>query len=500
MAITRVGDQEAMPASATGEVDVTAPAGIAAGDLLLHLFAMLHTTATVTEPVTGLTALGQAVSGANLHARVRSKLVGAPTMLIGVDAARGSAWTSTVSQFPGIRYTRDFGADNVWGSDADTLTEPTKYGTGKFTDLPTNAVMHISWKDDPALLQNWMDDLPDLPPSHPGFFVSPWHEPRDEVDSGQFTTAQFRAWGAQLSAIVAAHPKRYLIRGVGPIMTRFDLDEKNVNPADYGWPTMDFYGVDCYWSTSTGGYPSTFQMFGKVFDRIHAVYPGIPLIVPEYGVYRQSSDTTGSGRAATLTSHITYLRARGDVLACAYFNEEGSLPGAVMSPTSPEADAWRALLAGQGGTEPATYHWDTNASPKTGAWVGAYRGVDPAAPVVAAQVVAGAAGTSQNTPPVTVPDGGWLVYGVATRHTPGAIGATTWSTSDTATELAELATNSGSSDLTMAVWDAGPLPAGTYTRTLTSSQAEGNAVVFALALRPTAGSADTQPVLGLPLF
>ncbi|WP_431881811.1 hypothetical protein [Micromonospora chalcea] len=502
MAISRVDDQEAMPSSATGTVTVNAPAGVSTGDLVLHLFSMLHTTATVTEPA-GLTALGAATSGTNLTARLRSRVTGAATMLVGMDAPLGSSWTAATVDYPGIQYTRDFGKDNLYGNDADTLTEPTPYGQGKWNDLPSGAVMHISWKDDPGLLQTWMDALPDLPPSHPGFYVSPWHEPRDEVDSGEFTTAQFRAWGKQMTDIVAAHPKKYLIRGVGPILTRYDLDEKNANPADYGWAGMDFFGVDCYQSDTSVGYYSTTKMFETVFNKIHAAFPGIPLMVPEYGMVKLPSDTTGAGRAAAITTHINYLRARGDVLAVAYFNDTGSIPGVPIAKTSPEADAWRAQQA-MSVSEASSYTWATNASPKTGAWAGAYRGLHATTPISAAAVTAGVSSAVQTTPPVNVPAGGWLVYGVAARHTPGAVGVSSWSTSATGeAKRADLATNSGSSDITIAVFDSGgPLSATTgATRTLTSTIAETNAVVFAVALNPASTTGTgTDAVLGIPVF
>ena len=120
------------------------------------------------------------------------------------------------------------------------------------------------------------------------------------------------------------------------------------------------------------------------------------------------------------------------------------------------------------------------------------------------KVVTGVSGTTQTTPAVNVPEGGWLVYGVATRHTPAGIGLSTWSSSTAGeTKLAELATNSGAADITMAVFDSGgPMPATTgATRTLTSSISEGTAVVFAVALRPSASAAGAgELVLGLPLF
>lgn len=155
--------------------------------------------------------------------------------------------------------------------------------------------------------------------------------------------------------------------------------------------------------------------------------------------------------------------------------------------------------------EPSSYTWGTGTSLKQGAWAGAYRGVDPASPVAAAQMVAGVAGTTQTTPPVDVPAGGWLVYGVATRHTPGAAGVATWSSSaPTEAKRMNLATNAGSADITMAVFDSGgPLSASAgATRNLISSMSENSAVVFAIALRPAAAPVApfVDPTPGLPVF
>ncbi|MGC4886710.1 hypothetical protein [Micromonospora sp. DT227] len=163
------------------------------------------------------------------------------------------------------------------------------------------------------------------------------------------------------------------------------------------------------------------------------------------------------------------------------------------------------LRSRRAASEPASYDWLTNATPKQGAWAGAYRGVDPTAPVAAAQMVAGVAGTVQTTPPVDVPAGGWLVYGVASRHIPGAAGIANWSSSTVGeARRASLATNAGSADLTMSVFDsAGSLSAATgLTRTLTSSMTEQNAVVFAIVLRPAAALATpfAEPTPGMPVF
>ncbi|MDG4801729.1 hypothetical protein [Micromonospora sp. WMMD980] len=167
------------------------------------------------------------------------------------------------------------------------------------------------------------------------------------------------------------------------------------------------------------------------------------------------------------------------------------------------------------GTEPASYDWSIPSAVKLGGWVGAYRGLDATSPIADVAVVAGAASTTQATPSVSVPEGGWLVYGVVTRHAPGAAGLSTWrSSAASEAKRAELATNAGSADITLAVFDSGdPLAAGAATRTLTSSLTEQNAVVFAVALKPAATTpppVDPPPVdpppaatelrPGLPIF
>ncbi|QLQ38000.1 hypothetical protein [Micromonospora robiginosa] len=187
--------------------------------------------------------------------------------------------------------------------------------------------------------------------------------------------------------------------------------------------------------------------------------------------------------SATVTEPVSGLTVRGDATSGA------NLGGRIRSRVA--------------ASEPGSYVWTTSATPKLGAWVGAYRGLDVTTPVAAASMVAGVSGTSQTTPAVDVPAGGWLVYGVATRHAPGAAGASTWSSSASGeAERAELATNAGSADVTLAVWDSGgPLTAATgVTRTLTSSLSEGNAVVFAIALKPDAAAPAVEPAPGIPIF
>src|SRR5690606_30390867 len=117
-----------------------------------------------------------------------------------------------------------------------------------------------------------------------------------------------------------------------------------------------------------------------------------------------------------------------------------------------------------------------------------YSGVDTTTPVYdSATAAAAAAGTSHTTPAVDVPEQGWLVYGTVTRHAPGAAGVSSWTSSDGGTLRYQAASNAGSADITICVWDSGPLSAALgVTRTLTFTLTEDRATLFAVALLPAA--------------
>lgn len=157
--------------------------------------------------------------------------------------------------------------------------------------------------------------------------------------------------------------------------------------------------------------------------------------------------------------------------------------------------------------EPASYAFGVSSAVKAAGWVGAYRGVHPTEPIYDFAIVGLASTTSHVTPAVDVPAGGWLIYGAVSRDTPGGAGLVTWTSSGTApAERYDAASNSGSADITMAVYDSGAaLSAATnVTRTLTSSAALDNVVAFAIALKPAtpppgSGGATTIPTPGIPV-
>lgn len=266
------------------------------------------------------------------HVTTQNTNLTVPTQ-VGVDAPPGQPFRDVVAQFSNkFRYTRDFGKD---GSDADTLPELTPLGTGKFLDLPAGAIMHVSWKDDVEELSTWLNNL------NQPIYLTWYHEAMGDV-----VPSTYRATAARMVQIVNAHPKKKFVLGNGPIVTRYWLDEGNGNPTDWGYDGMTFYGIDCYMNTpSATTYYSNTKMFTTVFNKVQASYPGLNLMVPEYGLSRITSDTDGSGRAAAIRTHGAYIKSRSDVLAFAYFNNLVQFPEYAISSYPLESQAWKDVMA-----------------------------------------------------------------------------------------------------------------------------------------------------------
>lgn len=260
-------------------------------------------------------------------------VVAAPTeppvspLLLGMDCPTGLEWSAAVTDYPGIKYTRDFGVGSPTALSTQTQ--------GKWPALPAGATMHVSWKGNVETLSTWLTNLT-VP-----VYISWYHEPE-----GDISAATFRTTCERMVEIINGHPKKDLILGNGPILTRFNLDEENVNPADWGYSGMTHYGVDCYQDQPTASsYWAPSKMFDVSFNKILAVYPGIRFWVPEFGITKLNSDSSGSGRAAAIETHVNYLKNRGDVDAAAYFNNQAQFAKYAFTPTSPEGIKYKELLA-----------------------------------------------------------------------------------------------------------------------------------------------------------
>ncbi|WP_240322240.1 glycosyl hydrolase [Micromonospora aurantiaca] len=257
-----------------------------------------------------------------------TRTLSVPT-LVGVDAPTGTEWTTAMSTFPGVGYWRDFGVD---GSDTDTLPELPNMTVGKFATAPAWSIPHLSWKDDVEQLGGWLDGL-----NRP-IYLTWYHEPMGDV-----TPATYRTTAARVTQFLANHPKRKLVLGHGPIVTRYWLDEGGGNPADWAYPGMTHYGIDCYQDTPTAAsYWQVSKMFGVAFGKVRAAYPGIRLWVPEYGITRLTSDTTGAGRAQAIRDQTTWLKQQPDVDGVAYFHNQAQFLKFALTDV-PSQQAWRDM-------------------------------------------------------------------------------------------------------------------------------------------------------------
>jgi hypothetical protein len=225
---------------------------------------------------------------------------------------------STFSTFPGIRYFRDFGQ-----SSGSTLTP---HGTGKLALAPANSVPHVSWKGPVEALGPWLNGA-----ARP-YYLTWHHEPM-----GDMAPAVYRAEAGKITQILASHPKRHLILGHGPIVTRYWLDQADGDPVDWWYLGATFYGTDCYNGSSTM-YRTSQQMLGPGIAAARRF--GVPWMVPEWGIERIGSDASGSGRAQAMRDQIAYARQQPDCLGVAWWN----IGGDRITGLEPEQTALRQLL------------------------------------------------------------------------------------------------------------------------------------------------------------
>lgn len=136
-------------------------------------------------------------------------------------------------------------------------------------------------------------------------------------------------------------------------------------------------------------------------------------------------------------------------------------------------------------SEPTGNTWSLGSSAKGFAWVGAYSG----ASIVSTPgwTVSTPGGTTSHTSAaITVPASGWLITAGCFRRTATGSGSTYTINDGSAAERMDFSSNAGSgNDTGGAIYDSNrALTAGSYTRIITSSQAESLDVVYSFVLTP----------------
>jgi len=207
--------------------------------------------------------------------------------------------------------------------------------------------------------------------------------------------------------------------------------------------------------------------------------------------FRSSASVTNGTATASVVVSKPAGAAAGDQLIA--FVAEVSNPsitgpagwtliGTVASTSTMTINAYRYLATG---TDPASWTWTLGGAVPNWGWIGAYSGVDPAAPVSASGSNAFSSGGTVFQPGLAqMPRFGLGLSAVAAVR-PASGTATTWTPSGT--ERADLSTNIGSgTDIAGEVQDTvnSTTAAANYGPTLTASQSQSSAAGWVITLNP----------------
>lgn len=155
-----------------------------------------------------------------------------------------------------------------------------------------------------ALLQGWFNSMPK------NTFKIWWafyHEPEDNIEAGSFTAAQFRTAFRRIAGLARAANNPNLINTL--ILMGWTVNSasgRNFNDFYPGGDVVDVMAWDNYSVTSR------YQAPAEIYDRIVAKSKeiGKPWGIAETGAAKLSSDATGSGHAAWISSVRTYILAQ----------------------------------------------------------------------------------------------------------------------------------------------------------------------------------------------
>jgi hypothetical protein len=185
---------------------------------------------------------------------------------------------------------------------------------------------------------NWFASAPKDRP----IFWSYFHEPENDVESGAFTTADYRAAWVHLAGLAdrANNPQ---LRSNLILMCWTLQSGSHRNWQDYfaGASVIDTIGWDCYnKSFSKGSYGDPATMLGKAVATSKAA--GVNWAVAELGSKMASGDS-GAGRAKWLTAIGSYARANGAAYIT-YF--DSTVGGDFRLLDAASKNAWRQVIAG----------------------------------------------------------------------------------------------------------------------------------------------------------
>jgi hypothetical protein len=203
----------------------------------------------------------------------------------------------------------------------------------------------VSFKADPqqvltgaydAMLTSWFSSAPR---GH-AIWWTYYHEPEDQIASGAFTAAQYRAAWQRICDLARSVGNPDLHATL--ILMCYTLDPSSGRTfADYypGSAYIDTLGFDCYNTAfSSGSYVNPATQFAAVLSMSAAM--GKPYGIAEFGSRLVPGDR-GSGRAAWLLACATYLQTHGASWV-AYF--DSPVAGEYRLLDAPSQQAWRRVV------------------------------------------------------------------------------------------------------------------------------------------------------------
>jgi hypothetical protein len=265
--------------------------------------------------------------------RLVANSTSAGSTLFGVDASNAGALQSATAEFGQMPVIRVFYSGlppmNAWTKGA---VAGNKSAVVTSFNAPPSTI--LSGSDD-AVLTNYFDTAPT---GHP-IYWNYEHEPEHYVDSGQFTTAQYRAAWAHIGAIAAR-------AGNADLHGTLILTSWTLAPAS-GRNWKDFYDPGAVSVLGWDDYPP-----GTIGDHNPQATPPADFVSAEISAARQAGLGVGfaefalatpAGRPGWLAKVASYFSSHG-VLFGTYFNAPG--PGQMTDAAS--IASWRNVVAGSG--------------------------------------------------------------------------------------------------------------------------------------------------------
>jgi hypothetical protein len=252
--------------------------------------------------------------------------------LFGSNASNPSALAQATSQFghmPIIRiFFQGLPAPNAWTSGSAAVNRSAVVVS---FNAPPSTI--LSGADDGALSHFF-----DSAPTGETIYWNYEHEPEHYVDSGQFTTAQYRAAFAHLISLANAAHNPYLRSTL--ILTSWTLSpQSGRNWKDFMPAGINVLGWDDYPPGTIGNHnPQATPPADFMASEIAAGRSvGLPVGFPEFAL------ATSNGRPAWLNAVGNYLMSQGALFGI-YFDA----PGAGQMTDASSIAAWRGVIAHSG--------------------------------------------------------------------------------------------------------------------------------------------------------